>query len=1003
MASKWTTLSLPFVGGIDTKTDGKLLPPPKLKILENGVFAKHGTVRHRHGYDVTLPQTLEALDIDDPVGLATRNDELLLAAGGRLYSYDPSTDRYADTGPLQYLKTEQSPLANTNSAQEFAEVCTYGGCTVAAWEDSRGGVRLSAYSASTGAPFVIDVLVDADGRAPALVVVDSSILLVYYRDSSFDIRALRINPIDPVTSASAPTVEVRSNASATLVAFDVVSNGTTAALIYATDMVTEPVHLALLTAGGSATSSFPVIGPSTVQAVAISMSVSGANYNIAIAVEGASPSTSDIYIGELDTTTPSATIPATDLYENERPQICRLTMGGDTYFWEETAAEEYNHIVKWSSIAGAEGSIRHSKLASSGFTVGDATFVHVLHESPLQSTYFLVRSDSHLCGRYNPGLAADGADTTRLPKVQDLGNDQYAVALRTKRRLDLNTSSIAGSTGYTHDNFKRTVHTFNAPDQFHAVQSGGATYVAGGLLWQYDGDSPVESGFLLYPENGSSDLLSSGSPAIPNGTYNYRVYYEWTNGAGERERSSAVPFQVVNAAGSRKVEITIPTLAHTLKTGARSEVALVVYRTESLGSSYYRCSSADPTATGDNGWVSNDTAADEVVFVDNMTDAVLRTREPDYQNSGEFDNVAPDSGTVLAATNSRLFLAGGTIPSNTIYASKVRGLGQPAGEFNGNITLRVPEEGGAITAIGEINGALIVFKRDRIYITGGEGPNDLGGGSGFEPARLLASDVGCSKPRTVVLTPMGLMFVSQRGIYLVNTSQGAQYIGAEVEGYNSQNYVSASAIPDQSIVVFLTDAGATVVYDYLFNQWSTWTNHAGIGAALWDTTYCYLRADGSVARQSLVNWTDGGVPFSLHMRTAPIRPPELGIQEHWRLRRAMVLGDYYSPHELSMGLIYDRDDFASETVRFVPADVLNLSTWGEDGRTWGETGYLWGGSGSREYQFELRVARQKCETVAFDFYDIPGATPGAGYELTELALEWAPKSGLTKQPATRKV
>jgi hypothetical protein len=238
---------------------------------------------------------------------------------------------------------------------------------------------------------------------------------------------------------------------------------------------------------------------------------------------------------------------------------------------------------------------------------------------------------------------------------------------------------------------------------------------------------------------------------------------------------------------------------------------------------------------------------------------------------------------------------------------------------------------------------------------------------------------------------------------LLNASQGMHYIGAPVEIYNAQDFTSATVIPEQNLVVFVVTGGKTLAYDYTINQWSTWTNHTGIGAVLWQgTTFTYLDAAGRVLRQN-DGFTDGGVPYPLHFRTAPLRPPEAGIQEWWRLQRVSVIGEYISSHVLVMSLYHDRNEYPTETVTFTPDSVLNLSTWGETGRTWGETGYLWGGSGTREYQFELRCKQQKCETVSFDFYDIPGVPAGGGFELTELAGRWAPKTGLNKQSATRKV
>lgn len=1010
MPSDWQNLSIPFVGGIDTKTDSKLVMPTRLSELENGVFTKHGSLKKRRGNLVTRPVDIDGNDIGSSLGLAVRNDELLLAAQGHLYSYGSATDSWIEAGPCQHVAVSQDTVAATHTAQTFAEVLTYDGVTVAAWEDSRGGVRLSAYDEATGAAYVLDTSIDADGQAPSVVPVAGSILVLWYNTSSDDIKGIRVRVSDVAASvAETPTV-VRSDAGSTGI-WGVVSDDDWAYLAYHSDgtAALAQVRLARIAPDLTTDQVVDVTVETTVKAVNVAVGPEyvyvayvierGANH---VAIVNTYQPNLGVVQGSFDLSTTASV-------------IGRIAVGikdDDTaiVYYEVEAADTYNHFVSWSTYnpvgpAGTFiGNLKHSRLATAAWAQGDFVHVGIVHQSTLQSTYFLLRDDEHLYGRLNEGLAGTPYTVARLPNVHSLGGEVFEVALRTKRRLPIDPNQPGAQ--YTHDNFKRTLLDYDAPTAFQAVQSGGATYFSGGALWQYDGSLPVESGFWLFPENVSYALNTGGTPAIPDGTYGYRVYWEWTNDAGEREKSSAVGFSVVNATGAnRRVVLTIPTLAHTLKKGSRTDVTAVVYRTQSLGTNYFRVSSPDPTTAGaENGWIENDPTADTVTFIDNYTDAEAGVFETDYQNAGEFDNIAPPACSVLASSATRLFLAGGGIPDNTVIYSKRRGLGQPAGEFNGNLTISVPDAGGAITALAEMNGALIIFKRDRIYALAGEGPNDVGGGQFYGTPQLVSSDVGCSKPRTVVLTPAGLMFVSERGIYLYNGS-AVQYVGAEVERFNDQDYVSAAVMPDQSVVVFVTSSGSTLSFNYEFGQWSPWTNNDGIDCVMWGSVYCHLKSDGRLFRQNPdeTQATDGGVFFSLYWRTGPVRPPGVGIQELWRLRRIELVGEYLSSHSGELGLLYNRDESPSETVVWNPDDVLNITTWGDSSETWGESGTYWGGLGDRDYCFELRVARQKCSTVRFEYRDIPGTSSGASYELTELALQWAPKTGLGRQPATRKV
>jgi hypothetical protein len=1003
--SNWQPLSIPFVGGLDTKTDSKLVSPPKLTVCQNAVFTKHGTLKRRYGYSATPAREVDGSLIESWRGLATQGHQLLLQSDDKLYSHDALRNRYLDRGDLVLLKLEQSAITSTNSAQTFADVASLGDVTVRAWEDSRGGVYASAYNTSTGAAYVTEYQIEDTGEGPMVVAFDGALHVFFYNSATDNIEMVRVNVADVATSMVATPVVVRSDASTSAGVFDVYPQGNVAYLVYATDASasTATVRVAAITSAGGTAAVEDVADNADVTAVAVTC---GGTY-VHVAHLWDSGDDLDLHYftpGNLGAVSSETSIRSGG---NARTRVAISSQEGvSTVFYQQPGTTIGSYVTSLvntftynvaTTTDSSDTVFRHSKLASRPFVHDDTVYVNLGTETTFQSSHFLVRADGLIVGRSNYGLASSQSSRTRLPSVQEASTGVFQWAPRIKRKLDVDPAQKLAA-AYTHDT--ATLQSIDFGADYVTCESGGATYISAGLLYQYDGVSPVESGFLLFPEN---VLLagSNGSGTLTvSTTYSYRLYWEWTNASGERERSAALPYAVTMGASDDTVTITVPSLWHTLKAGPRSNVALVVYRTEGNGTVYRRCSSTDPTATGANGWVNNDTGADSVSFTDEMPDTTLVTKELDYQNTGELENVAPAAGSLVTRSQSRMFLAGGTIKPDTILYSKLRTAGQAAGRFNENLTIRVDEEGGEVTALAEMNGIVIIFKEDRIYATapGDTGASNLGIGS-YGVAQLINTDVGCSKPKTVCTTPIGLVFVASKGIYLLEPNLQVRYLGAAVESFGTSAIVSATVTPAQNTIVFLASDGTALIYDYLFDQWGTWTNHRAVDSVLWNDTLVYLDDIGRTMHQARDVYTDAGVFYQMRARLAPIRPVDAGLQGYWRCQKIQLIGEYKSSHELHIDLYRNREDYPIQSVVWQPDTVLNLSTFGGD--DFGDG--VFGGTGRREYKCDIGVANQKCETLTIEFWDTPGTTIGAGYELTDISLKWAPKTGLGQVSATRKL
>ena len=100
---------------------------------------------------------------------------------------------------------------------------------------------------------------------------------------------------------------------------------------------------------------------------------------------------------------------------------------------------------------------------------------------------------------------------------------------------------------------------------------------------------------------------------------------------------------------------------------------------------------------------------------------------------------------------------------------------------------------------------LIIFKNNSIYFMAGDGPNNLGQQDTFSQPQLISSDVGCENKNSIVLSPQGLFFKSNKGIFRLSRSLGLSYIGAPIEDFNDLTIKKADLLAKKNEVRFLTN------------------------------------------------------------------------------------------------------------------------------------------------------------------------------------------------------
>jgi len=950
-------------------------------VLENCVRRKLGKIQKRNGFTNLSTNVVGGNTLVSGSLLSKLNNDIIQVSGDKIYSYLPSTDQWVNKGNISAVTTASQPLIRNSDTQSLPDICSYKGLVTTVWEDSRGGVRVSVFDEATGAAILADTVVAASGLRPKVVGVANRFLIVYIVGTT-----LRCNTVE-VAVPTLLTGEDTIDGTMVDAAFDLIAWSTDYAMIAYRNTSSE-IILSYLTVDG-------VLGGSSVAlpAPAAISYAAGAVLTLARA-----PDVDLVYLVATTTagTNTDAWVFTSSLLINSTVSINSTNCTNATinalpgnsavvYLEFEDASPHLTKIQRavlgysggTLSVTTASADFKKSVgLASKAFTYGGTTYVMAQHESPLQSTYFLLRDDGFIASRNFAGLGGGFGAKSGLPRVT--GNFLTALPVKNAFQADGDSFVLSSNTGLMRLDLKFGESSYNSK------QLGQNLHLAGGLLLNYDGDTVTEHGFNLYPEN--VVLTTDTSGTLATGTYWYQVTYEWVDAKGQIHRSAPSILQskaVVNGAQDRVI-ITVPTLQLTAKQAPRSALRIVVYRGQ-VGNDQVLYRLAD---------TANTPGTDTVVIYDDgsVTDTQLATKQVLYTTGGVIENVAPPSCTNVTLHKNRLFL-GGLDENGYIAYSKefVSGEGVAFSDF---FSLPVDPASGNVTALASMDDKLIIFKKDAIYTLVGDGPLDTGAQNDFSIPQFVSGDLGCENPRSIANIPDGIIFKSDKGIYLLTRDLQLIYVGQGVEDFNNLTISSAVVLEDINEVRFTTSDGVTLIYNYEFSQWSTFSNYEAVSAINGLGSYLHLKSNGIVRKESSA-YLDAGAKIKMAIETSWLA--FAGLQGYQRIRSWMLLGDFLTDHYTKVKLYYDYEKFASETVYFNVDTGLELSYYGDD-VTYGES-TVYGGPGSGVFQFTSQPRVQKCQSMKMRIEDIDTkvAEGGGSFNLVGLSLEVGTKGVITKQ------
>ena len=359
-----------------------------------------------------------------------------------------------------------------------------------------------------------------------------------------------------------------------------------------------------------------------------------------------------------------------------------------------------------------------------------------------------------------------------------------------------------------------------------------------------------------------------------------------------------------------------------------------------------------------------------------------------YTTGGVLENDPPPAFTTVHTANKRMW----AIPADnrsSVWYSKLLGPGKPP-EWSTAFTIAMPRSEDTLTAISSMDEKVVVFSRSDVFIIIGEGPNNLGRGGGFTGPRKVASDVGCVNKSSVVTGPFGVMFQSERGIYVLTRDLQVSYIGSRVEDQitSDSDVSSAVLVEDRNQVRFTLNTSGqtqlkTLCYDYLHQVWTVYESDSSvvkntISSTVFNTNHTVLGADNYVSRDTPGSYYDGNsfaqTSIVSSFTTAWVKLA--GLQGFKRVKRAFFLGQHLGG-KVSLSAQYNYNEVATTSKSWTNAEIVALST--------------------DPMQLGLHIPRQKCESIRFIYSDKDiGAAPADGGIISSITIQFGAKNGMYK-------
>jgi hypothetical protein len=1048
MALEKQNLEVPFGQGLDTKTDPFHVQPGKFLNLTNATFNKAGLLQKRVGFASTTK-----LSTTNNKGITTFRENLVVT-GEAINLFSQDTLQWVNKGPYQNIDVDAvSVVRNANNQVTADCVVAPEGLAMVVWTDGTSNLSFfKVVDSVTGQTVRNETQLPTTARLPKVFLVGPYFLIAYVDTTSgnYVYRALLWYDI----AGAVVTGTLYTGANTTNVAHDAFTWGNR---LYFAVKGSGLIRLAYIDA---------FLNVSTVNAnPAVSL---GATSHITVTVD---PENADVWLAYWNSTNAQvqATCYTADLvailpfslvatqannYNISIIAFARLL----TVFYDEAHPYTFDtdrvtwtiykaSITETGTVTAGVQILLSCAIWSRPFRVGGRIYLganyYWIDNDPIQTiintqpTYFIIDEGGKVFAKIaqpNGGDIMTGYLATATVDLNLVENNTYAVinpisgnpfvkppntTVQIPFLIQFQLFQIGALTkGAVISNFGQqgvnlaTLGFDKGAPIFAEIAQG--LHISGGYLWHYDGTSVVEHGFHLYPEPIGADGQTGGSMSAQ--TYTYYAVYEWTDAQGNIHQSAPSAARNITLITSTSVQVHVPCLRVTAKTATiGNPVKITIYRSSVAQPIPYEVTNVKtPTL--------NNPQTDYINFNDNKSDAQLVGKRILYTFGGIIENIAAPAVSTSAIFKSRLFVVNSEDP-NEIWFSKQVIEAVPV-EFSDLLTLYVAptvtsqSSPGPIVAIASLDDKLIVLKKNALYYITGTGPDNTGQNNDFSDPTFIQSTIGCTNKHSVVTTPHGLMFQSDKGIWQLGRDLQCSYIGAPVERFNASLVTSALAIPGTNQVRFSLDTGEKLVYDYYFDQWAVFTGITASASTVFAGVHTYLSNDGqTVLQQRPGFYRDGATPVVMSFETGWFKMA--GLQGFQRAYWFILLARYHSPHQLYFDVAYDYNDAPQQRTLFDTSPGYPAAYYPEPNQSalnenfsnpnYGDSPYYggpspYGGTGTLE-QVQVFFSQQKCQSFKItmqEFFDpLVGTQPGPGLSVSGLNIVFAAKGVSAKLKASQ--
>lgn len=996
---KYQQIEMP-IGGVDQYTDSpRVLPSGKLVTAQNVRFRNPPALQHRTTLTPLGQNLLTSGTLPQPCAIAGHAQDTLVASANRLYSYSKKADKWDLRGYLSECHVSRNVGYFDASATAFqdADIATNQGITVVAWSGSAANDTCALIIDAATDTIIGSHAITGAMLQPRVIAVGNYIYILSRVSTANDgIWWIRID----VTSGNytfgalgSVTLTGTAGWASSEPTFDACPLSSTRYAVVYWDNAAQQVYCDIIDTATNATvgsavpftmtscSAVAVGGFSGTTAFAIAACGAGTDAGVNVQTAAFNGSIITGSLGGptvLDSTTGCLRIGVS----------AHVTTASAEKFiavWERPASGTTRRpFMRWRSFSRAAAADTDREIhdivpVSKPFTYSSHTYVvglfGVLNYSsggvtidtragtwdPQQTFYLIEIADGALStvARW-VATASSGTAKPTIYKGYLSGwsaSGTYYETATTHLRNFRYAKADDGNVLTARAGVARTRFDFSTTELHASAKWGVGRFYAGGRPGWYDGNAVTEHGFAWGPDYRSYAFNETGSSSIlTDATYQVCAAYfhedsagniVWSTPSSYNTMSVTTALQSLNILSDHGLELT----ARGISTWSNVAKPRVTYfRTlADVAEPFYRATSVD------NGRSVSFSVSETIGDAATEDDANTAMREVLYTTGEILDNTVTPPCKYVVYHGDRLWL-GGLEDSNEVWFSQPFAEGEQP-RFNEALKVRCEHP---VTALGSLDDKLVIFGRHQITVVHGDGPPATGGiETGFLLQKLPAT-VGCTSSRSVVLTPKGLMFLSERGFYLLGRDLSMTWIGAPVSDSTATYTTCVGAVLLQAHpeVVFALDDGSSAsiraIYNYELDAWTTDSCASrAVGSALtYDGTnnrYVYTELTRDSARYVMRDSVAYGPEASAHVQGIIVTGwIALNTIQGWqRIRKLLVLLDR-AVSTTGMGLTvdvgFDYDESTwTESHAFSAAELAAITS----------------------KQVEVHLAKQACQAVRF--------------------------------------